>query len=167
MRIFGPALVGAAMQLAAVVLTTTGFYILARNADLQPPWPLTLCEPGTSCGSATYLVRWSYLLMAIGVALTNHPFIARTAEWLRATSQPKAPPPTLKVVAAQLLIACFAGAIEVLETPPEAALALGRWVGGRWLGAILWPAFWSIVVAGMGASAHAIVQAMPEKLRDD
>jgi len=75
-------------------------------------------------------VRWSYLLTAIGVALTKHRIVARAVEWLRATSQPKAPAPTLKVMAAQLLIACFAGAVEVLETPPEAALALGRWVGG-------------------------------------
>ena len=154
------------MQLAAVVLVTTGFYLLARDADLQPPWPLTFCEPGTSCSAATYLLRWSYLLTAIGVALTNHRIVKRSAEWLRATSQPKARP-TLKAVAAQLLIACFAGAIEVLETPPEAALPFGRWAGGGWLGAILWPAFWSIVLAGLGASAHAIIQAMPEKLRDD
>jgi hypothetical protein len=164
---FGAALAGAVMQLAAVVLTTAGFYVLAREADLRPPWPLTLCEPGTSCGSATTLVRWSYLLTAIGVALTNHRIIARTAALFRALPQPGASSATVRAVAAQLSIAAFAGAIEVLDIPPEAALALGRWVGGGWLGAILWPALWSIALAAIGASAHAIFQAIPEKLRDD
>jgi len=104
-RILGLALVGAVVQLAAVVATTAGFYIPARDADLRPPWPLTLCQPGSSCSAATYLVRWSYLLTAIGVALTDHRIVARAVEWLRATSRPKAPAPTLKVMAAQLLIA--------------------------------------------------------------
>jgi hypothetical protein len=47
MRIFGPAIAGAVMQLIAVVLVTILFYLLARERYLPLDWPLSLCDEDT------------------------------------------------------------------------------------------------------------------------
>src|SRR5436190_490334 len=80
MRIFGPTIAGAIMQLIIVGLITFGFYFLARVGYFSSKWPLMLCEEGTSCHSAVPLVRLSYLLTDVGVALTNNRLIAQTTK---------------------------------------------------------------------------------------
>lgn len=81
-RVLSPAIVGALMQLIAVVLITAAFYPLARVRYFPLGWPLSICAERTSCESASLLLRLSYLLTAIGVALTNNRFISQAVEWL-------------------------------------------------------------------------------------
>jgi hypothetical protein len=70
-RVLSPIIVGAVMQLMAVVLVTAVFYLLARARYFPLGRPLSICADRTSCESASLLVCLSYLLTAIGVALTN------------------------------------------------------------------------------------------------
>ena len=161
--VFGPFMAGAVLQLAAIVLTTAAFYILAYHGYLAPRWPLTLCEMDT-CQSATFLVRWSYLLTAVGVALTNNGFITRATEWFRAAARSNRASElgfSPKAVAAQLSIAAFASVAVQLDAPPDFTVGIGRWIGIDWIGVILWPGLWSIGIAAMGALAHAAFKAIP------
>jgi hypothetical protein len=157
--IFGPAIAGAAMQLMAVMLVTVVFYLLSREKYLPLGWPLSLCDEDGSCQSATVLVRLSYLLAAIGVALTTNRFISQTMLWARQMSRET---PfgqsrfSAEAVAFQLSIVAIGSIIEELESPAQFVVATGQWIAGIWLGAILWPAMWSIVVASLGSLLHAI-----------
>ena len=158
-RVFGPAIAGALMQFAAVGLITFGFYFLASGGYFSSKWPLTLCAEGTSCHSAAPLVRLSYLLTALGVALTNNRLIAQTTIWARHASRAilsNEPRFSAKATAFQLSLLMIAAIIEELGTPAEVVVSLGQWIGGTWLGTILWSGIWSILVAATGSLIHAI-----------
>lgn len=158
-RVLGPAIVGAVMQLTAVAFLTAVFYLLARARYFASGWPLSICAENTSCESAAPLVRVSYLLTAIGVALTNNRFIALTQLWARDASRVtylQEPRFSAEAVAAQLLVVAIACLVEELEAPTHAATTLGQWIGGIWLGAIIWPAMWSIAAAAIGSLIHAL-----------
>lgn len=78
MKILGPAIAGAAMQLMAIGLLMVLFYFLASAGYFFLGWPFALCEDETACQAAAPLVRLSYLITAVGIALTNTPFFAQT-----------------------------------------------------------------------------------------
>lgn len=166
MRIFGPAVAGTGMQLAAVGLMTICLFLLARAGYFSLGWPLVLCDDGTACQAATPLVRLSYLTTAMGVALTNNRLIARTILWARQASRamlPNEPRFSAKAVAVQLLIVTIACMAEELEPPLQAVVTFGQWIGGMWLGAILWPAMWSTAVAAVGSLVHALYRSAQGK----
>lgn len=157
--IFAPAAAGAGMQLIAVGFITILFYLLVCARYFASGWPVALCDPNTACQAATPLMRLSYLMTAAGVALTNNRFIGQATLWARQSSQlmlPSEPRFSAEAVAFQLSIVLVACAVEELEAPSQFAVTLGRWMGGLWLGVILWPAMWSIAVAALGSLIHAL-----------
>ena len=159
MRVFGPAMAGAVMQLVAVVLVTFLFYLLARQRYMPSGWPLSICDEDSSCQSATVLVRVAFLLTAIGVALTTNRLITQTMMWARQIAREKyigKPRFSVEAVAVQLTIVAIGSVIEELEPPAQFVVTAGQWMGGTWLGAILWPAMWSIMIASMGSLLHAL-----------
>jgi len=159
LRIFSPAVAAMVIQLAAVMVTTAALYFLAQG--LAEPGSL-LCEADTACHTATQLARLSYLLTAFGAAFTSNRLIVRTTRWVRRL------PRTLhernrllaKAVTVQLAIAIVAFIVVELDTPPETAVTIGQWIGGGWIGAVYWPALWSVGVAGLGAMTHATLRAV-------
>lgn len=158
-RIFGPAIAGALAQFVAVALLTLAFYFLARVGYFSSKWPLPLCGVGTSCHSAAPLVRLSYLLTAAGIALTNNRLIVRTTKWAHHASRavfPAEPRFSAEAVTFQLTLVVIAAVIEELESPAEVVVSIGRWIGGVWLGAILWSGMWSIMIAATGSLIHAV-----------
>lgn len=163
LRIFSPAVAAIVVQLAAVTVITAVFYFLAqRLAELKPAWPALLCEADTRCHTATLLARLSYLLTAFGAAFTNNRLIVRTTRWVRRLSRTlhRGSGLLAKAVTVQLAITVIAFIVVDLDTPPETAIAIGRWIGGGWIGAIYWPALWSVGVAGLGAMTHATLRAV-------
>jgi len=169
-RIFGPAVAGALMQVVAVATVTLAFYFLAQTGHLSPAWPSTFCEAHTSCHSASLLVRWFFLLTAIGIAFTNNRIITRATEWIKSSDRESIVDRTeysAKSITVQLAISIIASIVEELDTPPEVIIAIGRWLHGPWLGAILWPALWSVVIAGLGALAYAAQGAIVGGIREE
>ena len=161
LRIFGPLIAGAILQLVAVALTTTLFYFLSRSGYLAPAWPFALCDGGTSCHAASLLVRWCYLLTALGVALTNNRLTVRASQRFRKKTKLGKPEFPAKAVMVQLWIVIIGSAVEELDAPAEFVVSLGQWIGGQWLGTILWPASWSVAIAAIGALAYAATKAVP------
>lgn len=147
------------MQVIAVGLITAVFYLLARAKYFSLGWPLALCDAGGDCQGAAPLLRISYLITAVGVALTTNRFVVRTTLWARQASHamlPKEPRFSATAVAVQLSIVTVACVVEELDAPSQLVVTFGRWMGGAWLGAILWPAMWSIAVAAGGSLVHAL-----------
>jgi hypothetical protein len=75
---------------------------------------------------------------------------------------PNAPKFSAEAVAVQFSIVAVASIIEELDDSPQAVVSLGQWTGGIWLGAVLWPAMWSIAIAAAGSLAHALYLAARE-----
>ena len=147
------------MQLVAVGLITVAIYFLATAEFFSSRWPIALCNEGISCRSAAPLVRLSFLLTAVGVALTNNRLIVQTTEWARQVSRsilPKEPRFSAEAVAFQLSLLMIAAIVEELESPAETVISFGQSIGGVWLGPILWSGAWSIMVAATGSLIHAI-----------
>jgi hypothetical protein len=164
LRIFSPAIAGAVIQVAAVMLLTAAWYFLAQYEYLKPPWPLTLCETGTSCQSATPLVRLSFLLTAVGIALTKNHFVARATEQARYLSRAaylEKDGFSAEAVTVQLSLVAIGSVVEELDTPSEIVATIGRCIGAGWMEAILWPALWSVVIAALGSTIHATARAIP------
>ena len=110
------------------------------------------------------LVRLSFLITAIGVSLTNNHFIKRTTRWGRYLSRAtRLEKDKFSAEAATVLlsIGAIASIIEELGTPSEIAVAIGRWIGNGWMGAILWPALWSVAIAGLDTIIHSTARAIP------
>jgi hypothetical protein len=161
LRIFSPAVAAIVIQLAAVTVITVVFYFLAQGLAKSEPASL-LCEADATCHTATLLARLSYLLTAFGAAFTNNRLIARTTRWVRRLSRAFHERNGLlaKAVTVQLAITIIACIVVELDTPPETAVAVGQWIGGGWIGAVYWPALWSVGVAGVGAITHATLRAV-------
>ena len=64
-------------------------------------------------------------------------------------------------------IVIIAPAVEELDAPAEFVVSLGQWIDGQWLGAILWPALWSVAVAAIGALAYAATKAVSGGIIED
>jgi hypothetical protein len=159
MKILGPALAGAAMQLMAIGLLMVLVYFLASAGYFFLGWPFALCEDETACQAAAPLVRLSYLITAVGIALTSTPLFAQTKLWARHASRTllaDKPKFSAEAVAVQFSIVTIACIVEKLEDAPQSVTAFGQWMGGMWLGVVLWPAMWSIVIAAAGSQAHAL-----------
>ena len=151
------------MQFFAVALITSLFYLLVRARYFALGWPLAICDENMGCPIAVPLLRTSYLLTAGGVTLTNNRIIARTTQWARHEARSTLPNEfkfSAEAVAAQLSIAAIGSIIEELDTPSQIVVPFGQWIGGIWLGAILWPAMWSVGVAAMGSLIHALYLSM-------
>ena len=142
-----------------MALLTFAFYAVGKSGSFSSRWPFILCEEGGSCRFTALPVRLSYLLTAVGVALTNNRLVAQTTEWARNTSRailPAAPRFSAEAVTFQLSLLAIAAAIEALDKPAEAVVSVGQWIGGAWFGAVLWSGMWSVVAAAAGSLVHAI-----------
>ncbi|MCA1458007.1 hypothetical protein I6F35_33270 [Bradyrhizobium sp. BRP22] len=107
-------------------------------------------------------LRLIYLLLAVGVALTKHRYVALTSARIRHASRltsPSEPERTAGTLAICLLVAAFGCASFALQPPPDALTAMNWHLGAHEAGPIVWPALMSLGVAGFGSSAHAVVDA--------
>lgn len=151
--------VAAGRQLIAILLLTIGVRVLLTNA----------CSTSTCDSKAMLLdvgvplLAWSFLLTAMGCALTHDSFVDITAERMRRASQnmrPSSPKFASRLLLTRCSIAAAALAVAGLTGPP--VLVNGVWCRaecGRFI-QIVWPAVFSIGVATFGASAHAAYRAL-------
>jgi hypothetical protein len=107
-------------------------------------------------------LKWAYLLIAVGLALTTDRSIRLTAEYFRRAFKimPRiAPEYTLEVLAFQLGLTTVMLAAFTLSTPPELLIALGRNLGHACVASIGWAGTMSIGAAFFGATTHVILRA--------
>jgi hypothetical protein len=113
--------------------------------------------------AVSQLLKWAYLLIAVGLALTTDRTVDLTAERIRrafSVIRRIAPEHALKALAFQLSLATMMLAAFTLSTPPELLAALGRNLGFACIASIGWAGTMSIGVAFFGASTHAVLKAL-------
>jgi hypothetical protein len=163
LRILKVGIVAARRQLVAVVVVTIAALLLP-SLDLTGRSTQSIeTEAGALRISVSQLLEWTYLFVAVGLALTTDRLIELTADHIRHTLSVVrhiAPEYTLKALAFQLGLATVILAGFTLSTPPELLIALGRNFGCACIASIVWAGTMSIGVAFFGASTHAILRAL-------
>lgn len=162
-RIFRAGIVAARRQLIAVVIVSVAVFLLPSHnlTGRDALWIESDVEAFRI--SVSQLLKWTYLLIAVGLALTTNRPVDLTAERIRgafSVIRRIAPEHTLKALAFQLGLATVMLAGFTLSMPPELLTALGRNLGGACIASIGWAGTTSIGVAFFGASTHAVLKAL-------
>lgn len=108
-------------------------------------------------------LRWCFVVIALGVALTSHRFVGFTAARIRFASQlmhQGEPDHATKSLLTQLTVASIGFAILVLRPAPDLWIAIARHLGWGWLGSVTWSSLMSVGAASFGANAHAARRAL-------
>jgi len=161
--ILGVGIVAARRQLIAVLIVTVAVLLLPSHSLTTRDTPLIETDAEAFRTSVSQLLKWTYLLIAVGLASTTDRPIDLTAERVRRAFKIirlSAPAHTLKALAFQLGLATIMLAGFTLSTPPELLVALGRNFGCACIASIGWAGTMSIGVAFFGASTHAILRAL-------
>jgi hypothetical protein len=157
--LFLAGLVAAGRQLIAILLLTGVVRVLLDNSC----WT-TICDSkATPPGVEVPLLAWSFLLIAMGCALTQDRFIDITADRIRQASRtmrPSNPTFASRALFAQCAIASAALATTGLTAPP--ILVDKVWCSAEcgWFIQVIWAAAFSVGVAAFGTSAHASYRAL-------
>jgi len=109
---------------------------------------------------ATQLFKWTFLLIALGLAGTNSRAVNQSAERLRYVFRSVRLPPRLTSTALlfQLVLATMALGVLMLGNPPEPVIKLGAYIGFGSTAAIVWDGLLSIGIAYFGACTHALLK---------
>jgi hypothetical protein len=114
--------------------------------------------------SVISLLPLIYVVLAAGVALTKHRYVALTSTRIRhasrlmSSSEPDRATGTLAICFFFASIGCASFALQ----PPPAILVAMNWhLGPHAAAPMLWSALMSVCVASFGANAHAAVDAYP------
>lgn len=110
---------------------------------------------------ASPFLGWTYLIMAMGLALTSDRSIELTSDRIRRGSQfMRSLPPAVafRVVAFQCGLAAIMCAVLLLA-PPRPLIELSSYFGCAGISLIIWAGMTSIGVAYFGANAHAALKA--------
>ena len=163
-RIFRAGVVAARRQLAAVAIVTIAVVLILPSHNLTGRGgPSIESDAEAFRISASQLLKWAYLLIAVGLALTTNRLVDLTAKRVRrafGVTHPIVPEHTLKALAFQLGLATVTLAAFTLSTPPEVLAAIGRSLGCACIASIGWAGTMSIGVAFFGASTHAVLKAL-------
>ena len=147
---FQAGLVAGCVQIAVVLVVTPLVIAYALGSDDDRAFPVVAS------------LRSIYLLLAAGVALTKHRYVASTSARIRHASRqlsPSEPERMAGTLAICLLVAAFGCASFALQPPPDMLAAMNWHLGDHPAGPIMWPALMSVGAAGFGSNAHAAVDA--------
>ncbi|MFZ2103452.1 MAG: hypothetical protein WAU86_23105 [Oricola sp.] len=111
------------------------------------------------------LLRYIYLMLAIGIILTHNRWAEIACEDVRRVSRevnPISPSKITGSVFGQLLIVTICFGIAVLRPPPYFVGAIVNFLEGRWIGSAIWSGAMSVAMVAFGVSAVAAKRAMQE-----
>jgi len=157
LALFRAGLIAGAIQgITTIVVTPLMLaYADSRSSAGEPDQQLPI--------STISLLSVTYLLVATGVALTRHRYLAATSRDIRDTSRRR---PTSDrnylagTLAACLSFAAMGCAAFALQPAPAAFIELDYHIGAHAAGPIVWAALMSVLAAAFGANAHAAANAM-------
>jgi|SRR5689334_8078710 len=139
-------IVASRRQFMVVLALTAVFFVVELSGANRPLSRLFL--------------TWSYVLVAVGMALTSGKAIDLTVAQLRRTNRRLTSKPTLRLAAAHCGLAAVLLSILVLQSPPATILTIAELCGLGSVASIVWPGLMSLGVAGFGAMAYASVKAI-------
>jgi hypothetical protein len=164
LNLFQSGFVAAGFQLIAVMLATPVVLALMRPgslAFLSTSFGSDATAPSMETQSS--LLTGAYLILSLGVVLTENQLLDSTAMHIRRISHLKDFPRPYLVMGLLLFLFCLGAAGFVtlaLQAPPKFLVDLGRDFGWDSRPPIIWPGTMSIGVAWFGGNAHATLRAL-------
>ena len=158
LRLFRAGLVAAFIQCIAAGTVTLAFFLAVQHDLILPASPHIVVDAESELNSLLPLLRWIYLLIALGVALTSSQFVDFTVARIRLASRlmrPTVPDHATKSLLTQLTLASFGFAVLALRPPPDLLIVATRYFGSEWVAAAGWSGMMSAAAAGFGANAQA------------
>lgn len=158
-ELFLAGLVAGGRQAFAILWLIVTVRILLRNSC----GTFSCDSRATLLGDGVPLLAWSFLLTAMGCALTRDRSVDITADRMRLASQnmmPSSPTAASKILFTQCSIAAAALAVTGLIDPPILMSKVWCSTECGWLIRVAWAALFSLVAATFGASAHAAYRAL-------
>jgi hypothetical protein len=159
LRLFQAGLIAGCVQTAIVFAITPLVILFAQYRDDD-----TSASGRDPAFSVISLLPLIYVVLAAGVALTKHRYVALTSTRIRhasrlmSSSEPDRVTGTLAICFFFASIGCASFALQ----PPPAILVAMNWhLGPHAAAPMLWSALMSVCVASFGANAHAAVDAYP------
>jgi hypothetical protein len=162
LRLLHAAFVTASLQLVAIVIVTLCVLLFAPRDMNCPAAPATV-EACDSWNATSLFLIWTYLLIAIGLALTRNRSIEITANRIRNAFSLTAlagREQTLMSLVVQPIACAIALAVVALQSPPGLVLWAVSHFGPTYAAPIIWGAAMSVGVASAGAVAHAALKAL-------
>jgi len=162
LRLIRAGLVAAGLQLGAVVVVTLLVMLPALDSTTFQSTPSIPRTPEIIWSYASPFLIWSYLIVAVGIALSNSKFTFYTAEHIRAAAQHAHidREQTLMSLLVCLAIPALLVASFALEPPPVLLVEAVRYFDYNGAAGPVWGAAMSIAVAGLGSMAHAVKRAL-------
>lgn len=160
--VFRAGLVAACVQCVATGLLTIVIFSAVRYGWILPENAGIGTDPATDMDPLLPFLRWGYIVIALGVALTNHRIVEFTAARIRLASglmRRSEPDHATRSLLTQLTVASIGFAVLGLRPAPDLLITIGRHLGGVWLGSVAWSGMMSIGAASFGANAHAASRA--------
>lgn len=157
LRFLEAGFIAGARQLLAVILSTSAVFLAVPKkvvlesvsvlvSDLEL-WP-----------SVPVLLTWTYLLTAIGLALTENYRLDLTAKRIRHATRLLGEEHPSKALASQLTIAAVLFGCLALRPPPQLLIDLCPYAGYPLVAPVVWAGIMTTAVAFFGASAHAAIR---------
>jgi hypothetical protein len=156
--------VAAGFQFVAVILATPVVLALMRPgslAFLSTSFGSDATAPSMETQSS--VLTGVYLILSLGVVLTENRHLDSTAMYIRRISHLKDFPRPHLAMALLLFLFCLGAAGFVtlaLQAPPKSLVDLGHYFGWGGWPPIIWPGTMSIGVAWFGGNAHAALRAL-------
>jgi hypothetical protein len=156
-------LAAAFIQGSAVATVTFGMFLAVQHGLIVPASPELVVNVASKMDELLPLLRWTYLLIALGVALTSDRFIDFTAARISVASRvmrPTEPNHATKSLLTQLTLASIGLAVLALRPPPDLFIAAASYLGSGWIASAAWSGLMSVAAAGFGANAQAARRAL-------
>jgi hypothetical protein len=157
LRFLEAGFIAGARQVLAVILITSAVFlavsekivldsvsVLVGEPELWPPVPV--------------LLTWTYLLTAIGLALTENHHVDLTAKRMRHATHLLGDEHPPSALASQLTIAAVLFAYLAPRPPPQLLIDLCQYAGYLLAAPVVWAGVMTTAVAFFGASAHAAMR---------
>jgi hypothetical protein len=161
--LFQAGVVAAFIQCIAVGMVTIAMLLAVQHDLIVLEPPHIGANFKSELDALLPLLRWIYLLIAVGVALTSDRFVDFTAARIRLASRLMHPAETdhaTKTLLVQLMLASIGLAVLVLRPPPDLLISAAGYLGCGWDASVAWSGMMSIAAAGFGANAQAARRAL-------
>jgi len=156
LRFLEAGLIAGARQLLVVIFITSVVPALSDQWSLGCSL-IPASEP-ESWPSVHILLTWTFLLTAIGLALTEDRHLGLTAKRIRRALSLVSEQHAFEALPSQLTIAAVLFACLALRPPPQLLIELSEYVGCLPAAPPMWTGLMTIAVAFFGASAHAAMR---------
>jgi len=149
--------IAGARQLLAVILITSAVFLAVSEKVALESVSVLVSKPGL-WPSLPVLLTWTYLLTAIGLALTEDHHLDLTAKRMGHATHLLGDAHPSSALASQLTIAAVLFVYLALSPPPQLLIDLCQYAGYLLAAPVVWAGIMTTAVAFFGASAHAAMR---------